>query len=374
LKRVAFVVICGAVLLCLSFRNDSTSADNVQGISALCGRSANNNNNNNNDLSTNLSTWMTDLPKKLSHVPLNRLTLPGSHDSGSYWFDKSHPVAPDQPSFVRTLGIFLKPLAAKILGNWALTQRLNVGEQLHAGVRYLDIRTAYLKDQDDFFIVHGLYGHRLEDIFNQIMKFIRSHSKEVVVLHFQYCWDMDPPLHKRYMKLIQRILGDRIYKRPSHLNKGSKDSFSDVTLSHLWAAQKQIVMIVGDYCPGLTDHIVDTGELWSSDFISSLWFKTDSITTLVKNLTDHSAKQSYPGLTVFQAILTPKRSTVAYDPFGSLQHYTEVRNIQAVRCWLLDMYEIKRKNINIVMFDFVDTFYARDVIRLNRILLEENVT
>ena len=59
-------------------------------------------------------------------------------------------------------------------------------------------------------------------------------------------------------------------------------------------------MIVGDYCPGLTDHIVDTGELWSSDFISSLWFKTDSITTLVKNLTDHSAKPSYPGLTVFQ--------------------------------------------------------------------------
>ena len=318
----------------------------------------------------NLTQWMSLLPHKVSLLPINRLAIPGSHDSGSYWFDKSQPVAPDQPSFVRTVSVFIKPVVAKVLGNWALTQRLDVTQQLRSGARYLDIRTAYLGKKDEFFIVHGLYGHRLVDIFTQITSFLHSHPKEVVILHLQYCWDMDKTLHKRYMRVIKQLLGDRIYPRSS--NGAASESFSRVSLNDIWVKGKQLILIVGDHCPGLMEHTEaeDTELIWQPHSIYSEWFKTDSVSRLIQNLTDHSAKQKTEALNVFQAILTPRRSTVAYDPLGSLEKYIEARNIGEVGCWLERKYDARQRDVNIVMFDFIDVYLARDVVRLNRILEE----
>ena len=38
-------------------------------------------------LTNDLSKWMTNLPEKLTKIPINKLAIPGSHDCGSYYLD-----------------------------------------------------------------------------------------------------------------------------------------------------------------------------------------------------------------------------------------------------------------------------------------------
>lgn len=40
-----------------------------------------------------LSQWMTNLPEPLTKIPLNKLAIPGSHDSGAYYLDPNTPVS-----------------------------------------------------------------------------------------------------------------------------------------------------------------------------------------------------------------------------------------------------------------------------------------
>ena len=53
---------------------------------------------------TDYKRWMTDLPVKLTTLPINQLAIPGTHDSGAYYLDKNSPI---NPSKLRRNWIFL---------------------------------------------------------------------------------------------------------------------------------------------------------------------------------------------------------------------------------------------------------------------------
>ena len=38
--------------------------------------------------------WMTDLPDEITKLPINKLAIPGSHNSGSYYLDPTTPMSP----------------------------------------------------------------------------------------------------------------------------------------------------------------------------------------------------------------------------------------------------------------------------------------
>lgn len=49
--------------------------------------------------------WMSRLPSPLTQLPLTRLAMPGSHDSGADTsLDVSFPVANDESSVIRRIG------------------------------------------------------------------------------------------------------------------------------------------------------------------------------------------------------------------------------------------------------------------------------
>lgn len=57
----------------------------------------------------NLASWMASLPAKLTSLPIFNLTLPGSHDSGSYGLETKSGIAPDKPD--------LRSVDGKIVGH-----------------------------------------------------------------------------------------------------------------------------------------------------------------------------------------------------------------------------------------------------------------
>ena len=48
----------------------------------------------NDETTCNLSRWMTDLPNEITKLPINKLAIPGSHNSGSYYLDPTTPMSP----------------------------------------------------------------------------------------------------------------------------------------------------------------------------------------------------------------------------------------------------------------------------------------
>ena len=98
------------------------------------------------------SNWMASLD---ASVPLSRLSIPGTHNSGALY----------------------EPLAGT-----AKCQDLSIADQLNAGVRFLDIRCRHLTNR--FVIHHGSVYQNLDfdDVLRAVIGFLNSNPTEGVML------------------------------------------------------------------------------------------------------------------------------------------------------------------------------------------------
>ncbi len=121
------------------------------------------------DLSLDKSKWMYSLFNNKG-LTLKDIVIPGTHDAGMY------------------LGGF------STLGK---TQDQNISQQLLGGVRYFDLRPFYSRNrlvQPDvyvydprIFISHeGILGPNIDDVFDDIDRFMSSGSKEIILLKISH--------------------------------------------------------------------------------------------------------------------------------------------------------------------------------------------
>jgi 1-phosphatidylinositol phosphodiesterase len=112
-----------------------------------------------NDPAPWTADWFGFYGTCMATLPLSALTIPGTHDSGSY-------------------GIPFPNLYTK-------TQDLSFTDQLSAGVRYFDMRVGYEGDQQ-FILVHDWVKSTvtLADALGQIRAYIDAHAAEIIILDF----------------------------------------------------------------------------------------------------------------------------------------------------------------------------------------------
>lgn len=72
------------------------------------------------------------------------------------------------------------PGIRKICYRWSVTQAFDVTEQLRLGIRYFDFRVSH-RGKFQFEIVHGLYGSEIGNLLVEIVRFLESHPKEVLL-------------------------------------------------------------------------------------------------------------------------------------------------------------------------------------------------
>lgn len=114
--------------------------------------------------------WMKTIPDS---TPLNNITLPGTHDSGTKY-----------------TSLFIE--------SWGKCQSRQIDEQLKIGIRLLDIRLGNYKGEMTLF--HGDYRclhsekHwflnnpdplKFKDVLDMIEKFLKEHPSETVVIHLK---------------------------------------------------------------------------------------------------------------------------------------------------------------------------------------------
>mmetsp|Transcript_21361 Transcript_21361/g.50765 ORF Transcript_21361/g.50765 Transcript_21361/m.50765 type:complete len:488 (+) Transcript_21361:368-1831(+) len=133
--------------------------------------------------------WMGTLVQSCPEIKLGDLVIPGSHDSGSNSIE-----------------------AFKLYSAVGRTQNVSVLEQLHRGIRFLDLRIA--GSGDDVSVFHGcLKGCPLERILDEIHLFCQDFPGEFLVIEVvaEYGRTFDPALKKKTLDMIQASLGKVMY-------------------------------------------------------------------------------------------------------------------------------------------------------------------
>jgi hypothetical protein len=107
------------------------------------------------------SKWMEHYSDLLGKLTMTEMTLPGTHDSGTY-----KPVNP-----IGTL--------------WVRTQNIPLSKQLDYGIRVLDLRIGQ-NSPGDYIITHDVWrtSYSLQEALSEVTQFINSTKMEIVILDF----------------------------------------------------------------------------------------------------------------------------------------------------------------------------------------------
>lgn len=253
-----------------------------------------------------LANWQQQLSPVLWPLPLQRMRLPGTHDSGAYALSRRHMAPSKLPRWLLRLNRrawwLTRPFSG-LVARWGEAQRLDVHAQLCAGARYLDLRIVNV--QGTFHVAHGMLGATVDDVLAQLSRFLDEHPGEVVVAdcnhfhHFRGKVD-----HLAFLALLTRVLGrhlaPREARRPCDVLR--------VPLGELVRAGTRCLLLHGgcDFL-GVAAAAVTAG-CWprTEREVVSPWPRASSLPELrARLLALDAASRRAPGLFVLQGVVTP---------------------------------------------------------------------
>ena len=184
--------------------------------------------------------WMADIADHIVHRKLREVVLPGTHDSGTYSISSASPLSPDEDlpewvKFIRGIPV-LNKWVDDIIANWARAQGKNITEQLEAGIRYLDLRVCG-RDGDDY-IVHSMYGDNIFTVTDAVRAFAETHDKEIIILYFNYFYQMTDELHNKLLTDPQSGLIATFGYLLAPCSKGV-----DVRVNDLWQSGQRVIVL-----------------------------------------------------------------------------------------------------------------------------------
>lgn len=133
------------------------------------------------------SNWMSRYLPFLRDKKIIELTVPGSHDSGTY-------------------------IVTGALEAIGLCQNISIQQQLQLGVQYLDLRYASKgPTAKDVWIFHGpLHSMPFEDALREISNFLANEPQEFIVMKCQREGDTHPDQFDYIVQLFQNYFGKRM--------------------------------------------------------------------------------------------------------------------------------------------------------------------
>ena len=309
------------------------------------------------------SRWMENLPNEKQLSPLKDLVIPGSHDSGTFFLDQNMEIGPDESSAIHTLGSIFGKVAKSVIHSWSVTQSMTIYEQLLSGIRYLDLRVAYRAEDKKIRVVHGLFGWTIDQVLDEVNRFVANYPKEIVILDFNHFYKMDQAAHE--------TLADTLLASFSEIFRAPGADGPNVTLQEMWGNEEKVIIIYHDY------DVVDTYPcFWPPHLICSPWPNTADKKLLLEFLNKQSEASSFSedALQVTQAILTPQTSTVFQNMTSTLKDVLASRCNCYVTGWLKALCGTKCHKFNIIIADFVEFGdFIPTVISLNYFFWPANI-
>eukprot|EP01117_Protostelium_nocturnum_P019423 TRINITY_DN8426_c0_g1_i1.p1 TRINITY_DN8426_c0_g1~~TRINITY_DN8426_c0_g1_i1.p1 ORF type:complete len:362 (-),score=110.41 TRINITY_DN8426_c0_g1_i1:13-1098(-) len=197
-----------------------------------------------------VSRWLYDLVQnepQFKSIPITRLKLPGTHDSGCYGRAKFLGRMPFVYQFAEW--------------NWR-TQRDNIKKQLERGIRYFDLRFGLVKRgrNVNFAPHHGVMPETGDDLFgengilNQILSFLNNHGEKELIF-FDITDFQDLRTDEDYRIFWEGFMNEEIVRRSlPHIKEGEKFP----TLGELWEGGHSVIVMTDQLnrVPNSLKHLV----------------------------------------------------------------------------------------------------------------------
>lgn len=134
------------------------------------------------------SNWIGQSLGVIGNLTLKQITLPGTHDSGTYYLTDV-PMPGDQSNFweeVYKLADATDSDVGKIVEAWAKSQDQNFFQQMAGGIRYFDLRSGWNKTHNTWVTFHFVEGSPVQYLLSNISEFIQSHPQEIVIVEMSH--------------------------------------------------------------------------------------------------------------------------------------------------------------------------------------------
>lgn len=134
------------------------------------------------------SNWVGQSLGVIGNLTLKQITLPGTHDSGTYYLT-AVPMPGDQSNFweeVYKLADATDSDVGKIVEAWAKSQDQIFYQQLMGGIRYFDLRSGWNKTTNTWVTFHFVEGSPVQYLLSNISQFVQSHTQEIVIVEMSH--------------------------------------------------------------------------------------------------------------------------------------------------------------------------------------------
>ena len=301
----------------------------------------------------NSADWMSESKAALAGVQLNALSIPGTHDSGTYGivsvYDRpsDDAFAPDdgKNGMIR-LGEFVGVSDA-----WAKAQDKTVGEQLADGIRSIDLRPCTEKN-GTLRVCHSLYGAKMADILDDVAAFASAHPKEFILIGMKTFaghdsnGNMSDADHQALLSMIDTKIGAHV------LDYGNGEISPTKTLDDVWKTGKSIAIIYENEAHRPSRFMPAGAQKGSWD--GDIWDKTPKRTSLESHVSSTLGSTFFS----FSAPATPADDLIEYslDPIGNyptnLQKLAAATN-PVVLGWVKN--EWSKMVTNVISVDFYES-------------------
>eukprot|EP00934_Nitzschia_sp_Nitz4_P000940 Nitzschia sp. Nitz4//scaffold9_size221794//55570//56967//NITZ4_001332-RA/size221794-processed-gene-0.316-mRNA-1//-1//CDS//3329560959//940//frame0 len=264
----------------------------------------------------NPKKWMEEYGEKhdLGSRKLCEVAIPGTHDSGTYKFDKEKGASSDSGltkvesilDHGRLLGKLNDAILENVFERLCRCQTLSIQGQLEMGIRYFDLRVAYHADSGRFLTCHGVYCVDMEEILQEVANFLAENSKEIVLLEFKKLFDMEQEQHEALTGMIHDILGDKLANRDECNQLATVQEFWDKGYQAVVCYDNGEVALASD------------GTLWPlRRHLESPWPNAGDTNDLHEKLKEKVVSNEGKRFFVMQGILTPDADLIKSELWES---------------------------------------------------------
>ena len=280
------------------------------------------------------SNWMRNLGDDIAGIPLTELTIPGTHDMGTYGLEGgSFPSTDTNEPCPHIEPDPLDPVYVECVNyGKAQSSSANAYNELQGGIRYFDLRVC-----SGFFVefvtCHGLEGAPLADILADTATFAAQHPHEVIVLDFNHHYELNTDDEAAAIEAaFRRPDGSSMLIPPQYCNPadpGEGICTDQLTLRRIWSnnlgnviANFQSDQADTDISPPLdADFYAAHPDLWGYWRIGSHFGDDDDVDTVRDRVIDkltHRETTNTHNLFVEFLQTTPGGLYILEHPFSGL--------------------------------------------------------
>lgn len=272
---------------------------------------------------------------RLEDRPLKKVTLPGTHDAGTYDIALCSPMNPHRNDKALKWLKIAKYTLPCISVNYSKTQNISLKEQFKQGIRVFDVRVA--KYGDEYRFTHGLLGgHALDDL-KDLLIYSQKYPKEIIILYFKFIFGFSQHDHDYFQSQLNTMIGDRMANYQNYR--------PDTRLSRYWEQKKNVIVVYNDPARD--------SRYWSRRVMKSEWLnkqRAEDAMEYIDPFLKNGGKAYTNRFWGIDAALTPDGKYIATRFWSSTIKMAETLNEKLVE----SLVNANTRNISYIFFDIAE--------------------